>query len=254
MTKSKHSQITIMVILALIIVVSIALVVVVVRKPTGGVMAIENPSAYIEQCAKQSLDVNVKYFLDNNGYPNKTNNYIVYLGEKVPYMCKSGTFYTPCTNQEPLLIEHFRSEIEKNVKKEVDSCFGNLTDAFESKGYVVEQTKNSTYAIRFQGDVVALDITKKVTLKKGDESKVYEKFYAQIISPLYKLVNTERHIVNFESAVCNFDYLTWEMYYRDIGIERFISGDHSKVYTLTHLDSNQTLRFAVKTCALPAGV
>jgi hypothetical protein len=252
--KSKNSQITIMVILALIIVISIALVVVLVRKPSGGVTAFENPSAYIEECAKQSLTKNVNLLLESNGYFNKTDNSVFYLGKNVPYACKSDRFYYPCINQEPLFIEHFRIELQNLTKKEIEACFGNLTKAFEQKGYDVTSSKNSSYTVRFQDDAVAIDIEKSITLKKLEESKVYNKFFAQITSPLYRLVDTERHIVNFESTVCNFDYLTWENYYRDIIITKFMTGAGDKVYTLTHADSGKTLSFAVRSCALPAGI
>ena len=217
--KNKHAQITIMVILALIIIVSVALVTLAFKKQTPVISGIENPSGYIEQCAKQSIEKNVNLLIEENGYPNKTDNYIVYLGKKVPYLCKSGTFYTPCINQEPLLIEHFRILIENQTKKEVQKCFDDLTKNFINKGYSVEGGKNGDYNIRFQTDSVIMDMDNKITIKKGEETKVYEKFYAQTTSPLYRLVSTARHIVNFESTLCNFDYLTWEQYYRSISIK-----------------------------------
>ncbi len=252
--KSKRTQITIFVIIALIIVVSIALAVVLFKKPNLQITAIENPAAYIEQCAEESLEKNIKILLDNNGYPNKTNNYIVYYGQKIPYLCKAGTYYTPCINQEPLLIEHFRIELEKNVKEETANCFTELVKSFQKNGYEITLSKTGNYTIRFQGDKIITDIVRKVIIKKADETKVYDKFYAQISSPMYDLVTTTRHIINFESTVCNFDYITWEQFYRNIMIKRFISSDQSKIYTLTDIKSNETLSFAVKTCDLPAGI
>jgi hypothetical protein len=252
--KSKNSQITILVIIALIIIVSIVLAVTLVKKPNTQIGAFENPSAYIENCIKQSLEKNTESLVSNNGYKNITDNYLVYLGQKVPFMCKADRFYYPCVNQEPLFIEKIRKQLEEDTKKNVENCFGNLTKSFEKKGYDVVLSGNSSYSLKFRGDALYIEITKKITLKKGDESKIYDKFYGSIISPLYRLVNTERHIVNFESSVCNFDYITWEKYYRDILITKFVTGDNNKVYTLKDVKSGKTMSFAVRSCALPAGL
>src|SRR3989339_93506 len=49
------------------------------------------------------------------------------LGKKnISILCYNQNFYTPCINQEPMLVNHVRDEIEKNISQDVKQCFDNL--------------------------------------------------------------------------------------------------------------------------------
>lgn len=41
---------------------------------------------------------------------------------------------------------------------------------------------------------------------------------------------------------------------RDIKIDRFVTGDQTKIYTITDKLTNKKFSFAIKTCVLPAGI
>lgn len=251
--ESKKAQITIFVILALILIVAIALIFVLIKKPGAQINVVEDPQGYIEKCVSDSLTKYEKLMLENNGYVDKKDNYILYRGEKVPYLCKASQFYMPCMSQEPMLLELIRKEIEKNVKKDSVTCFEKLKKELERAGYDVTE-EAATLKIEFSKQTLIADINKKITIKKENEIKTTEKFRAEIPSPVYRLVTLAQTIVNFESTLCEFNNVNWMTNYPDISIKRFVTSEQTKVYTLTDKLSSKEFNFAVKTCVLPAGI
>lgn len=254
---STKSQITIFIIIALIIVVSIALIFVLVKKPTTIISAEQNPQAYIENCLKNSLEKAETEILEGNGYLNVTDNYILISinkpREKVPYFCKSSEFYRPCINQEPMLNGLVKNEFQSIAKKDAEICFSNLEKELKNKGYAISLGTTNLNVNLYPGQVSA-EVNKKITISKGDESRNYEFFVGEIISPVYSLINHARMIVNYESTLCEFNLMNWMKYNRDIKISRFVTSDQTKVYTVTDLSSGKKISFALRTCVLPAGI
>ncbi len=256
--KNKRGQLTILIILALIIVVVLALIIGFMQnKNAATVDYSEKPQAYIESCIRDVLQKAEGEILKANGYPNIQDNYILYssnyAGEKVPYLCKVSLFYTPCINQEPMIIEKIRKDMENLTRKDIEICFTELSTLLKKKGVEVnEDTTN--FEINFLGDSISANINKKLTIKKGETTQIFEKFTAKIKSPLYALVDTARNIVNYESATCDFNSLNWELHNPDIQIRKFVSGEQTKIYTLIDKNSAKQFSFAVRTCVLPAGI
>ena len=253
MLNCKRSQVTIFVIIALIIVVIIALLFVLIRKPAAIISPTADPQAYMADCVEDSLAKSETAILDNNFYPNMTDNFILYYGKKVPYLCITSQFYLPCVNQEPMMIKAVKDQISVQAKKDADRCFADMIASFRKNGYSVAE-ENMNMSIGLDSNSVYSDITKKITVTKDEETRNFEKFSASIISPIYRLAETARNIVNYESALCEFNEMKWMMNYPDILIRRFSTSDQTKVYTLTDKASGKSVNFAVKTCALPAGV
>jgi hypothetical protein len=249
----KRSQITIFVILALIIVVIIALAVVLIKKPGVNLNAEQNPQAYIEDCVKKSLENAESVQINGNLYPNITDNYIIYMNKKVKYLCKASMFYLPCVNQEPMLIEYVRKNMQTEIKPDVEKCFNDLKKILTSRGYNF-QDGNMSLVVDFHDKLITATINKKIIIKKDEVTREFNMFSARLPSPLFNLVDTARNIVNYESTLCEFNALNWEKNYPDIVIKRFVTSDQTKVYTLTDKTSTKEINFAVKTCVLPAGI
>src|SRR3989339_390280 len=56
------------------------------------------------------------------------------LGKKnISILCYNQNFYTPCINQEPMLVNHVRDEIEKNISQDVKQCFDDLVISLNKK-------------------------------------------------------------------------------------------------------------------------
>jgi hypothetical protein len=259
--KSSRSQITIFIIIGLIIIVAIALLFVLVRKPSESINYAQNPQAYIQKCVGDSISATEKKIIDGNGYFNMSSNYLLYSGnkpqEKVPYLCMASQFYIPCINQEPMLLEVVRKEIENEVQKSASRCFSDLLNILKKAGYdtkIEADNPNYTRVVDFANDAITADFIKKITATKNTQTQTYEKFSIEVKSPLFRILDTERNIINYESTLCEFNTLNWMATYRDLKIDRFTTGDNSKIYTITDKETGKRMSFAVRTCVLPAGI
>jgi hypothetical protein len=54
--------------------------------------------------------------------------------------------------------------------------------------------------------------------------------------------------------MCEFDNINWMKNYANIRVDRFVTSDQTKVYTILDKTREQEISFAVKTCVLPAGI
>lgn len=256
--KSKKSQLTILVITALIIVVSIALVATLIKnKIRGDIDASENPQAYISNCVQKYLGEAESKILDGNGYLELNNNYALYNlnkpNEKIPYLCKASQFYMPCINQEPMLMEKVRKDMETLTQKNVQDCFNKLIIEMEKSGNILQQD-NLNYSIVLIENYIIAKMNKKIVIKKGEQQQIFEKFEAKLQSQLYNLVNTARQIVNYESELCEFNDVNWMMNFKDISINKFTTSDQTKIYNLKDRMTEKKFTFAIKTCVMPAGI
>ena len=250
--KCKRSQVTILIIIALIIVVGIIAVFLVFKGPGLKVDNTEDPKSFIRACVSDVLESEEQNIFNTNGYLSSIDNHIVYLGERVPYLCKASEFYAACVPQEPALIEKIRKQADINVKKDVENCFSALVNNLKKSGDVEEGSLIINFEIK-QGKI-SLHMDKNIDFTKGDEKNFYDSFSADVPSPLYNLLATELAIINFESTYCEFNRLGWMNAYRDISIKLFRASDQTKVYTLIDKPSGKEIKFAVKTCLLPNGI
>ncbi len=255
---NRRGQVTILVIIALIIVVLLVFIFGLLKTKSPTVISFrENPEAYIEDCVAKSLVKAEQKILDGNGYANISDNYMLYSGnknsEKVPYFCKTSMFYTPCVNQEPMLLEKVRRELESLTKRDAAACFSEISSLIKKDGSEITEG-GMNFTIDLQKKYIVADISKNFIITNGESKVVFNKFFSRIPSPLYGLIDTARNIVNYESTLCEFNVVNWERYYRDIAISRFMTGDQTKVYTLTNKDDGKQLSFAIRACVLPAGI
>ena len=250
--KSKHSQITAFVIIALLFIIIIVGLFLFLNRPASKLTP-ETSQDYLYSCLEKNLQEVEKILLDSNLYPNLEKNYVTYLGKKVPYLCKASQFYIPCINQEPMLIGHVRSYFEEQMNPRTETCFNEIKSQLEGKGYDVNMGDTS-FQILFSKGEIAENINKDFLITKDEQKFGYESFKAKIQSPLYNLIDTARNIVNSESAYCEFDSMNWMLYYRDIIISKFVASEQSKIYTLKDKTTEKQIDFAVKTCVMPAGI
>ena len=209
----------------------------------------------LEQIEKVLEDAKVfeTKLLENNGYMNLSDNYLIYYGKKVPYLCKATQFYVPCINQEPLYISHLKTELKNDIEKKSQMCFSDLKYLLEKKGYSVDEGIMNLN-LNIEQKMIIVNIDKKFNIRKESESKNYNNFKSTILSSLYDLAITSGRIVNYESTFCEFDNVGWMLSNSDSKVYRFVTSDGSKVYTVTDRVSNDSIKFAVKTCVMPAGI
>ena len=251
-TKSKRSQVTIFIILALILVVSIALIYVVIRKPTISISPEDNPQAYIEKCARDYVKEALDILMPQGSYI-EPRNYKLYKDVKVGYLCYTREFYETCKNQEPMLIEHIEKEVIGYIEPRMQNCFSNLRRELEKKNYDIDM-QSMNISVEIKPEKVFITINRKLQLIKNEQTRNYETFKAQILSPIYELSVIALKIMNGESVGCGYDYVNEMMLYSNYDIKKFVTGDSTKIYTLKDKISQQELKFAIRSCVVPPGL
>ena len=213
----------------------------------------EGPKEFIEKCISDSVKDAEGNLIEKNFYLEGRENSILNEGVKVPYLCFVSEFYSTCVPQEPALLGKLKKDIHNAVLPELNRCLASLKKDSERKGYSFSENEGEL-VISFEDHKIIAVYDGNLFLEKGETSEAVSDFSVEVISPLYNLAKTAGDIVNFESTLCEFDYINWMMYNRDIKISLFVAGDQSEIYTLTDRVSEKKIKFAVKTCVLPAGI
>ena len=250
--KKKKAQVTIFIILALILVVSLALIYVLIRKPTISISPEDNPQAYIEKCMKDYTTEALEILMPQGSYI-EPRNYKLYKDVKVGYLCYTREFYETCKNQEPMLMEHIEKEVTGYIAPRMQNCFSNLRRELEKKNYDIDM-QSMNISVEIKPEKVFITINRKLQLIKNEQTRNYETFKTQILSPVYELSVIALKIMNGESVGCGYDYVNEMMLYSNYDIKKFVTGDSTKIYTLKDKISQQELKFAIRSCVVPPGL
>jgi hypothetical protein len=219
---------------------------------------ISDPNIYLASCLSGDVSEIVDTFLSNNLYPEEVeDNFFKYnndgQSENIPYLCKVGEFYSPCVNQEPNLPAKLKQDLLKDIMPIAENCWIKLASAYERNGYDVE-TGDIVVGLFSRQENFEIQLSGNMKITSTEETKTLENFEIQINSHIFNLAFLATEIVNFESTLCEFDYINWMNTYNDIFISRFRAGDQTKVYTLKDRYTDEEIKFAIKTCVLPAGI
>jgi len=249
--KCKHSQVAIFVIIALIIVVSISLIYIFVSKPEIGVKAEENPQAYIEQCIEPILEEAETSILKHGGYVQVSELNKEYDGEKRAYLCYVEGEEELCINKEPMLIPNIEQEIYNDIESKIEGCFDSLEEEFVNYDYYAQPTN---LEIEVRPNQLVAKIRKEITITREGSTRKVELFDTYIDSPLYDMVVIITDILNQEVScncpyeTCNADIMQLAKQYRNFEVERFVTGDNEKLYTVKEILSEKEFVFAVRNC------
>jgi hypothetical protein len=219
---------------------------------------LKNPNDYISECVTFAAEDVLSSYLDNNFFFEEVeNNYFRYnndgVNENVPYLCTVGEFYKPCINQDPNLQGRLVNDLTAQLEVGIKSCFSKLKRDLEKKGYSVELIEGEIRVIPRLKDF-QISIGNIVNLVDNEDIKSFSNFEVSINSNIFNLAKLATTIANFESSLCAFDLTTWVRTNSEIMITRFRGGEQTKLYTLRHRNSNEEIKFAIKTCLLPAGI
>jgi len=249
---NKRAQVTLFIILAIVIVASL-LFFFFSDKFNSDSINTNNPQSFFDKCIKDSIRESENTLLNSNGFTKVEDNFILYNKEKIPYLCTTSEFYTSCTPQEPAFLSSIQTIMENKVSRDTENCLVSFTKDMESKGYQLTKEKsNVTLTIR-KGEI-SVEMGKPIFLKKDETSTEIPPIKVYYSSSLFDLVKTAQTIVNYESSLCEFDLLNWQKYENQIQIARFRTSDQTKIYTLTDRNSEKQIKFAIKTCVMPAGI
>lgn len=237
-----------------IMIVSIVIIFILLRnvsKPDLSLSPDKNPNAFLSSCYKDNVEKSVDLLMKNGGYINPP----LYLDfefenedvSRISYLCYYENYNMPCVNQEPMFIQHLKDEIKNYIKDDVKNCFDNLGVSLENDGYVVQAVYRG-FDISLDEKGVSIDIIGELTLTKSGETGKETGFGTRISSNLYNLAIVSQRIVNDEVRNCDFDYINYMTIYPEYDIDKVITLDKTKIYTIKQADSEEFFRFAVRGC------
>ncbi|MDO8516785.1 MAG: hypothetical protein Q7S33_01550 [Nanoarchaeota archaeon] len=245
---SKHAQVTIFIIVAILIVGAILAYFFLV-KPNISIPSTTG-SLGIETCMKNAVQKQIPILGNQAGYNNPEFYYLL-NDEKIPYICYTNQYFVPCVNQEPLLKQHFEEELKARITNEINSCYQNSLNELRQKGYTInEGTKELKVSLDL--NQVVIDLNAPVVLTKDGSSK-FTKFETKFDSPIYNMLMIANTIVQSESVYGDSDVNTLMLLYNDFSITSIMQEDGTKIYTIQDRESKIKFRFAIRSYALYPG-
>ncbi|MBI2630072.1 hypothetical protein HYW76_03145 [Candidatus Pacearchaeota archaeon] len=251
---NKKGQLAVFIIVAILIV---ALIILLFALRGKKIIDVINPGMpdvnnEIEKCVRDSVKNAVSIMLNQGGYISP-DNYKMYEGNKIQYLCYNNNFYQTCVNQEPVYIEHLEGEIKNYISGRIEDCFYALKQEYEKKSYMVIMDGEEMSVI-LNPKQIKVEIDKTMDISKNQESRRYENFNFVILSPIYDLAIIAQEIVNQEAKFCYFEYQGFSLLYPDYSVEKTDINGETKIYKVKEKSTGRELVFAVRSCAMPAGI
>ncbi len=260
--KAKKAQLALFIILAIVLVVAIALIFFLRFDQVTDLIRPDTPSpqAEMELVMETKTREAIDLMLPQGGYINVTGSdtppYVLYDNGKISYLCYNMNYYYPCINQQPMFIRHLEQEIHDYILPSVEESFDGLIQSYKDGNFDVD-TGPLNLNVELRPKQVRIDIEKRITATRGDETREYENFRKVISSPLYDLSVVAKEIASQEAQYCNFEYLGFSLLYPWVSIEKDqIGGGEtaSKIYKIRDKNTDKTLNIAIRSCAMPAGL
>jgi len=209
----------------------------------------QNPESYVQSCVGDELKQAIRIISEQGGYFSP-QNYKLYNNTKIAYLCYTPLWFEPCVNQEPMFIEHLKSEIKEIISPKVEFCFDSLKQNLESRNYNVEM-KDTSFDVELNPKKASAKINKEISMNKNEENQKFDKFNVEIISPIYNLANIAVEIVNGEAKECEFDYLAYKNKHSEFNIVKTFAENNTKIYII---GNEVKLNIATRSCAMPGGM
>jgi len=252
--KNKRAQVTIFIIIAILIIVVIFAIVYFNGWFKFEKSSTENPKEYIENCMLVSVKGVEETIIKSNTYPNfNSSNYILYEQEKIPYLCTVSEFYKPCIPQDPVMLIRVKQLMENKVARDVETCLAKLYTDLENENYVVTK-KEGEISLDILPGSINIKLNETIFISKDENSYTISDFGVNYGTKFYDMIKLAQTITNYESTYCEFNKLNWMKTYSDVIIATTRTSDQTKIYSLKDRMTEREIKFAIKTCVLPAGI
>ena len=258
--KSKRSQVTIFIIAGILIISLVALFLVFRTGVIPGITESPkiNPNVFLGSCIEDKIKKTIEIISSQGGYiENPLHKNFKFEDEKVftniSFLCYNQNYYLPCINQEPMLIQHLKEEIDNYISEDVENCFDDLVLSLEKQAYVVDARYNG-FEVELMEKKVVVEIDGELILTKSGETTKHNDFKIIVPSRFYDIVIVVQEIISQEARFCHFEHLGFMLFYPQFKIDKFRTSDLITIYTIEHRTSKETFRFAVRGCIIPPGM
>jgi len=244
----KRGQLAVTIIVAIVIV---AVVLVVFLFPRLNILTTEvNPSAFLSDCIGPDVEDVMDSIVLQGGY-SEPDNYVLYEGNKIQYLCYTAGDFEPCVVQQPLLVSHIENEIKNYVQPRARQCVEDLRKRYERSGYDVQTTPGEIEVNIVPGSI-GVEFLSPMTVSKENTQR-FEKFAVSLDSEIYDLLLIAVSIIDFESSIGASETTLYIGYYPDLRIDKIRRADEGTVYKLSNVVTKDEFTFATRSLNWPAG-
>jgi hypothetical protein len=250
--KSKRSQITIFIIIALLIV---GVLIFAFYSQIKDLLLPKTPEQLIpKQCiadiVKKGLNETMKL-----GGTLKPELYFLYNNETIDYLCYTNEWYKTCVMQKPLLKQEIEAEIEVYSEKTIRDCITNMENKLKSKGYSVKTTGSKESNVNIEPEKVVVEMNMTMTIEREEEKLIFEsnRFTTEFSSNSYEIIMVASSIQNYEARYGDSTPESYMAFYPDLKVEKKKQSDGTKVYIITDRNTGEKLQFATRSLAWPPG-
>lgn len=247
----KRGQITIFIILGILIVALGVLVFLFfpqIQDRLG--FAPETPQEFVQTCLEDKIREGIETVSSQGGSINPESS-ILYQGNSIEYLCYTSEFYQPCMVQRPLLKSHIENEIEEYIEDDVNTCFNDLQESYEGRGYSVNLERGDMNVELLPKRVVTRINNELVLSRDGTER--YEQFNVVMNNNLYELISISNSILQWETKYGDAETTTYMNYYPDLKVEKKIQTDGTTIYIITDRNTGNKFQFASRSFPWPPG-
>ncbi len=248
--RGKKAQLTIFIILGIAIL--IILILLFMRgKDLRTFFLGRTPVEEIRYCAEESLKEGIG-ILSFQGGTIEPENYYLYEGHKVDYVCYTEEDFQKCVMQKPLLKNIIEDELKDYIEAEVKGCVESVKESLERKGSSVS-LKEPVIDIEIVPEDVLVNIELDLKITKGDFIEAYKNIKTSVGSSLYEFIMIVSSIANLEAEYGDSEITTYMFNNHNLKVEKIKQGDETKIYVLTDRVSLEQFIFAVRSIPIPPG-
>ncbi len=245
--KNKKGQVTIFIIIAILIVLVIF---VLFYSDIKMLISEPEPVDQLRGCVKDAVDEVFENISLQGGTLNP-ENYFLYQGDKIEYLCYTNEYYKSCVMQKPLITQGVEKEIKDYISPKVEQCLGNLKISLEGKGYRVDSNFEGV-DVRLVPERITIDTKSNLVITK--ESVVrYKNIKTELPTGLYNLLMISSSIANWETRYGDSDPMGFMGFYPNLKVEKKKQGEGTKIYILTNTMTKEKFQFASRSYVQPPG-